>query len=280
MLQLGTRQKLKIVRFVDFGAYLAERIDAKKEEQVLLPRAEISEEMKEGGEINVYLYLDSEDRPVATCADAKIHRNEVALLTVKEVNQNTGAFLDMGLPRDLLLPFAEQTAEVEPGQEVLVAMYVDRSGRLCATMNVYNYLQQNAPYRVGDMVSGRIYETSGNFGYFVAVDDRYSGLIPKKEAQKKFRIGEVCTLRVTQVLADGRLNLSARQKAYQQIDPDADLIREYLQEHGEVPFDDTATPEQIAEIFGISKAAFKRALGRLLRLKEATKANGKILGNK
>lgn len=100
-----------------------------------------------------------------------------------------GAFLDWGLEKDLLLPYHEQTSRVREGQECLVALYVDKSSRLCATMKVYHYLSTRTPYVTGDSVKGRVYEISDRFGVFVAVDDKYSALIPAREASGKYRPG-------------------------------------------------------------------------------------------
>lgn len=194
--------------------------------------------------------------------------------------ERDGAYLaeqaDAASGAQVFLPVENQTRRVRVGEQVLAAVFDDEAGRTVATMNVYPYLRAYSPYRVNDEVEGRIYETSENFGIFVAVDDIYSALIPKQEVHGRFEIGEKRKLRVTKITEDGRLNLSARKKAYQQINPDADLIRDYLRYHPEVPFDDTATPAQIDEVFGISKAAFKRALGHLLKEKEVKKEDGKI----
>ena len=177
--------------------------------------------------------------------------------------------MNWGLEKDLLLPFREQTRRVQAGQQVLVGLYIDKSSRLCATMKVYPYLKQNSPYVLGDEVEGRVYEVSDNFGVFVAVDDQYSGLIPKKEAQGDYRPGEQLRCRVTSVREDGKLNLSPRKKAYEQIDDDAELIMKVLDEFaGVLPFDDKVSPEVIRREFGLSKAAFKRAVGHLLKDKK------------
>jgi predicted RNA-binding protein (virulence factor B family) len=188
-----------------------------------------------------------------------------AVLKVIEVGR-IGAFLDWGLEKDLLLPFHEQTTRVSAGDEVLVALYVDKSSRLCATMNVYPYLKTQSPYQIGDQVKGRIYETSENFGIFVAVDDIYSALIPKREAAGTFVIGNVIDARVTNVKEDGKLDLSPRKKAYLQMDEDADLVLRVIDEfEGVLPFNDRVSPEIIQREFGLSKNAFKRAVGRLLK---------------
>ena len=277
MLEIGKTQKLKIVSRKDFGVYLAERADAEKEDRVLLPIAQVPEKAAVGDELEVFLYRDSEDRLIATTRKPLFQVGETALLTVKEVTK-IGAFLDWGLEKDLMLPYREQTKRLKAGEQVLVALYSDKSNRLCATMKVYPYLHKNPPYTIGDEVQGRVYETSRNFGVFVAVDDKYSALIPKKEAQDVYLPGTVLSLRVTEIKEDGKLTVSARKKAYQQIGEDAQRILEELQAcDGELPFDDKASPEIIAARFGLSKAAFKRAVGHLLKEKLIQKTNGSII---
>ena len=145
MLEIGKRQLLTIVKKVEFGVYLAKKQEADSEEKVLLPRKEVPENAQIGDEIEVFLYRDSKDRMIATVRQPKISLGEVALLCVKE-NGKIGAFLDWGLEKDLLLPFREQVRKVRPGEECLVALYLDKSKRLCATMKVYHYLRTDSPY--------------------------------------------------------------------------------------------------------------------------------------
>ncbi len=262
MLQLGKRQTLIVERMVDFGAYLR---DEERTGEVLLPKKEVPEGIRTGDPLEVFLYLDSKDRRIATVRESALTLGGFAVLTVKDVNR-VGAFLDWGLEKDLLLPFHEQTRRVKPGEEVLAALYIDKSGRLCATMNVYPYLFQNSPYQIGDMVKARIYEISENFGVFAAVDDRYSALIPRQEAAGDYYIGDVIDARVTAVKEDGRLNLSSRKKAYLQMEEDAQLVLRVIDEFdGVLPFSDKTTPEVIRREFGLSKNAFKRAVGHLLK---------------
>ena len=262
MLRLGEYQELKVIKKVDFGVYLAEE---EGEERVLLPKKELPEGAKIGDTQRVFLYKDSKDRPIATLREPKMTLGKIALLTVKEAGK-IGAFLDWGLEKDLLLPFREQTKRVRAGEECLAALYIDKSQRLCATMNVYPYLEKNSPYKTGDQVKGRIYETSDNFGVFVAVDDQYSALIPKREAAGTLVIGDVVEARVTKVKEDGKLDLSVREKSYLQIEEDAENIMQVIDEFaGVLPFNDRVSPEIIKREFGLSKNAFKRAVGRLLR---------------
>lgn len=264
MIQLGQWHDLEIVKIVDFGVYLAPSA-SRADDRVLLPRRQVPEGSKVGDRITVFIYLDSEDRLIATIREPKLVMGQVAELTVAQVNR-FGAFLDWGLEKDLLLPFKQQRGRVEQGQKVLVSLYIDKSGRLCATMNVYKNLSSDSPYHVGDQVTGRVYERSDNFGAFVAVDNRYSGLIPSRELYGEVELGRDVKARVTRVLEDGRLNLSVREKAYLQIDRDVETILKLLDSYeGSLPFNDKAAPEVIKHETGMSKNEFKRAVGRLLK---------------
>ena len=263
MLELGKRQKLNIVKKTDFGVYLAEGDNV--EERVLLPRKEVPENAVIGDELDVFLYKDSRDRLIATTRQPKLELGQVGILRVKEVAK-IGAFLDWELEKDILLPFKQQTRKVREGEDWLVALYIDKSDRLCATMNVYEYLEKDSPYKKDDSVTGTIYQISERFGVFVAVDNRYSALIPQKEAAGHYMIGDQITARVTGVKEDGKLDLSAREKAYLQIDEDAEAVMMAIEEFsGVLPFTDKASPEVIKREMGLSKNAFKRAVGHLLK---------------
>lgn len=265
MLQIGKRQLLTIVKKVDFGVYLAKEQEADPEEKVLLPRKEVPENAQPGDEIEVFLYRDSKDRMIATVRQPKLSLGEVAVLRVKE-NGKIGAFLDWGLEKDLLLPFREQVRKVCPGEECLVALYLDKSKRLCATMKVYHYLRTDSPYEKDQKVTGTLYEISDNFGAFVAVDNCYSALIPKKEPLGNARVGDTVEARVTEVLKDGKLSLSLREKAYIQMNEDAQKLLKLLEEQGgELPVGDKSSPEKIKELTGMSKNEFKRAAGNLYK---------------
>lgn len=260
MMKLGKKQMLMVVKKVDFGVYLGN-----EEERVLLPKKQVPEGLEIGDPVEVFLYKDSSDRLIATTNEPKVTLGELAVLTVADTGKY-GAFLDWGLEKDLFLPFRQQTAKVEKGDQCLVTLYIDKSERLCATMKVYGMLRQDSPYKKDDKVKGIIYDTSPEFGVFVAVDNQYSALIPKKEAYGNLRVGQTVEARVTEVKEDGKLNLSVRSKIPEQMDKDAKLIWERLQKYGgELPFTDKAAPEVIQKEFGLSKSAFKRAVGRLLK---------------
>ncbi len=235
------------------------------QERVLLPAKQVPAGSALGDRLEVFVYRDSQDRMIATVREPKLEMGKAALLTVAQTGKY-GAFLDWGLEKDLLLPFREQRGRVQQGDQVLVSLYIDKSMRLCATMNVYRNLRTDSPYNPGDKVVGRVYEISDNFGAFVAVDNQYSALIPKRELYGEAEPGMDVEARVVQVLEDGRLTLSIRDKAYLQMDKDAEKLLELLDSYeGALPFTDKAAPEVIRYETGMSKNEFKRAVGRLLK---------------
>lgn len=264
MFRLGETQTLEIVKVVDFGVYLAPSID-EKEEKILLPAKQVPQGCKVGDALSVFVYRDSKDRMIATTNEPKLKMGEVALLKVLQTGK-FGAFLDWGLEKDLMLPFRQQTKRVKEGEEVLVSLYIDKSSRLCATMNVYPNLKNNSSYQKDDKVTGRVYQVSEEFGAFVAVDNLYSALIPKKEMYGKVEIGQDVEARVAAVLPDGRLTLSIREKAYLQMAKDADEVLKIIDSYdGVLPFNDKVSPEIIKRETGMSKNEFKRAVGNLLK---------------
>ena len=278
MIRLGERQELVIVKQVEFGVYLAssEEEGEEREERILLPKKQVPEGAKPGDVLDVFIYRDSRDRLIATVREPKLQIGQVAELNVAQVGK-IGAFLDWGLEKDLLLPFKQQRGKVEQGDSVLVSLYIDKSNRLCATMNVYDNLRTDSPYRKEDRVTGRVYEMSDNFGAFVAVDNQYSALIPKKELYGNVELGKDVSARGIQVREDGKLTLGIRDKAYLQMDKDAELLQNLMKERGGIlDFTDKASPERIKQETGMSKNEFKRAVGRLLKEKKIEITSGTI----
>lgn len=263
MLNLGEKQVLTIVKKVDFGVYLAETPDSK--ETVLLPAKQVPMESVVGSSIEVFLYKDSDDRLIATTKEPLITLGGLAVLTVTQTGR-FGAFLDWGLEKELLLPFREQTENVKEGKAYLVSLYIDKSSRLCATMQVYKLLRCDPPYEKDTYVNGIIYERNPQIGLFVAVDNCFSALVPGKEDYGDHHVGDIVRGRVTSVREDGRLNLSLREKAYMQLEEDGETILALLDaNNGTLPFSDKAAPEVIRRELHMSKAAFKRAAGHLMK---------------
>ncbi|GAA6400179.1 S1-like domain-containing RNA-binding protein [Sellimonas intestinalis] len=263
MMKLGEKQVLMMEKEVDFGVYLGT-----ESEHVLLPKKQVPRGLEPGDPVEVFLYKDSRDRLIATTNEPKLTLGGLAILEVIDTGKN-GAFLDWGLEKDLFLPFREQTTPVKKGDSILVSLYIDKSARLCATMKVYEKLSCDSPYQKDDMVEGIVYELSDRFGVFVAVDGKYSALIPKREVYHTYRVGETIRARVAAVKDNGKLDLSVREKAFIQMDVDAAKLVEYMEKNGgRIPFTDKASPETIRGEFEMSKNEFKRAVGRLLKEKK------------
>lgn len=263
MLRLGEKQLLKCVSRVDFGVYLAP--DQDENEKVLLPIKQVPEGFEVGDSLEVFVYKDSKDRIICTVNEPLITVGKPALLTVADTGKY-GAFVDCGLERDILLPFREQTYKVKKGDRILVAMYVDKSSRLCTTMKVYDYLRKDSPYERDDSVTGFVYDISPRFGAYVAVDGIYQGRIPPREFDERLVYGQTVKARVSNVLKDGKLDLSIRKKAYKQMDDDVAVVLNLLKGRGGfLPLNDKSSPEDIKKITHLSKNAFKRAVGRLLK---------------
>ena len=176
------------------------------------------------------------------------------------------------------LPYKEMTQKVEAEDEILVTLYIDKSNRLCASMKgIYDLLRKDSPYHKDDKVTGRVYEFSDNFGTFVAVDDQFSARIPNHEDHSFLRIGDVIEAKVVGVKPDGKLDLTLREKAYIQMDADAEKILEILDSYaGVLPFSEKASPEVIKRETGLSKNAFKRAVGHLYKEHLVDLTDGKI----
>lgn len=274
MIKLGEKQKLKISSKCAFGLYLSEAEDPTAE--LLIPNKYVSEEWSIGDEVEVFVYRDSKDRLIATTEIPTLMMGEVALLEVVDIT-DIGAFMNWGLEKDLFLPFKEQTRKILKGKSYLVSLYIDKSDRLCATMDIYDHLSSDAPYLAGDQVNGILYALNPERGGFVAVDGKFHGFIPNKELYGTYELGQELECRVTDVREDGKLNLSIRKKAYQQMDEDSTLIFEALQKHdGFLPYHDKTDPDVIKQVFGLSKRAFKRAIGRLLKEGRITQSENGI----
>lgn len=269
--KFGEIQKLQVVKEVPMGVYLSLpetlRESGEPKELILLPSKEVPKDTGIDDLIEVFIYKDSEDRPIATTAKPALTLGNFAYLKVAQVN-DIGAFLSWGLLKDLFMPFKEQTYCVQEGDTILVSLYLDKSDRLCATMNLYPMLHTDSDYGVEDSVNGTIYDISDKFGAFVAVDDKYSALIPSNELFRKVYIGERIHARVKEVKPDGKLTLSIREKTQIQMDRDCSIIMDHLKKHGGfLPFHDKSSPESIKREFQMSKSEFKRAIGRLYKNK-------------
>nr|WP_314930861.1 S1-like domain-containing RNA-binding protein [Shuttleworthia satelles] len=274
-MELGKVNRLTLVKLVDFGAYLAKGTE--DQERVLLPAKQVPQGIGQGDSLDVFLYKDSSDRLIATTARPLAMVDQFAPMKVKELTK-IGAFLDWGLEKDLLLPYRQMLGRVEAGDQILARVYVDKSQRLAASMKeIYPMLRSDSPYQAGDEVRARVYEFSRDFGTFVAVDDIYSAMIPRHEDTRQLRIGDQISCRVTGVKKDGKLDVSIRGKSYETIGEDAEAILRLLESYtGVLPFTEKASSEVIRRETGLSKNAFKRAVGHLYKEGRVSIEDGKI----
>jgi predicted RNA-binding protein (virulence factor B family) len=257
---LGRHATLTIRRIGSPGAFLA----VNDEQEVLLLGSEIPAGAAIGDEVAVFVYLDSEARPIATTRVAKLEMGEVAFLEVTEVTQ-FGAFVDWGMAKELLVPFAEQTTEMRAGSRYAIGLYVDKSGRLAGTMRVAEMLNgQRATCKQDDWVEGEAWRNDPDIGLFIIVERAFVGLVPRSEPHTLSR-GEAARFRVSHVLPDGKIELSLRDHAHAELAGDATRILDVLRQPGAPRIGDKSSPDEIRDVFHLSKKAFKRAVGRLLK---------------
>ena len=277
MIEIGKWNTLKITRKKDFGVYLADEEDETKD--VLLPSRQVPKDAKIGDMLKVFIYKDSMDRLISTMKTPYITIDELAVLRCVSTS-SIGAFMDWGLEKDLLMPFKQQTGKVVEGKDYLVRMYLDKTERLCVSMKLYNYLSTDSPYSAGDIVTCIVYESNPELGAFVAVDAKYNGLIPRREIHTKIMAGDILSGRVTKVRDDGKLYITTLKPIDEQMKEDCGIILNIIKSYdGILPFDDKTDKEVIERECGLSKNAFKRAVGRLLKSGAIIKKENKIFLN-
>jgi predicted RNA-binding protein (virulence factor B family) len=260
----GRTSTLFVQRFATPGAYCGPTPEASEgSPSLLLPRAEVDDYVREGDAIEAFVYLDSEDRPVATLVQPRLERGQVAFLEVRDVNR-FGAFVDWGLPKQLLVPFKEQTRELQVGDWEPIALDLDRTGRLVGTMKVREYLEDGGAFERNEWVVGEAWRFDPEIGLFVILERRYVGLLPAQE-HHALRRGEQGKFRIAHVQRDGKLELSLRGLVHEELASDGEVILAKLRAAGGPQVSDRTSPEEIRALFGLSKKAFKRAVGGLLR---------------
>lgn len=270
-MEIGKYNILTINRFVDFGAYLSDTSG----NEVLLPAKYIVEPLSLGDQLKVFVYNDSEDRPIATLEHPYATVGELAYLTVNDVN-DTGAFLDWGLTKNLLVPYREQRSKMKRGGEYLVYIYLDNAtGRVVASAKYEKFINNLIPeYKPFEKVDALVV---GNHerGYKVVVNNLHSGIIYSDEVYRSLEIGEHVTGYVKKIREDGKLDLTLLPPAGERTESLAALIIDRLKRHGgEDSIGDFLSPDYIAASFQCSKKDFKRAIGSLLKSGRVTKIEG------
>jgi uncharacterized protein len=262
---LGRPCTLTFRRFNASGAFLAESTDERVDAPcLLLIGAEIPLGARVGDAVEAFVYLDSEGRPLATTRKPKLSLGEVAFLEVTSL-ASFGAFVDWGLQKELLVPFAEQTKDLHVGLLEPIGLYVDDSGRLAGTMRVSELLDLEEPNFSADAwVEGEAWRNDPEIGLFAILERRFVGLVPLAEPHRLTR-GQAARFRVTHVLPDGKVELSLRAHAHEELEGDAEAVLAVLGRPNAPRVGDHSSPEDVRALFGLSKKAFKRAAGRLLK---------------
>lgn len=261
--EIGKRNLLIMTRETKSGIYL----DGGDLGEILLPGRYVSTDLKLDAAIDVFLYRDSEDRLVATTEKPYAMVGEFGYLTVKHVHARMGAFLDWGLAKDLLLPFDEQSKPLNAGDRVIVAVCIDvNTDRMMASARIIDHLSKESPrYATGDAVRLLVMGESP-LGYTAIVDDAHLGLLYRSELSAPMVIGQRAGGFVREVRPDGKIDLGLDAAGYERIAPLTEQIIEALRSSGgRMNFDDESTPDEIRLRFGVSKRAFKQALGALFR---------------
>lgn len=270
MIEIGKFNNLKIHNIASIGAYL-DAGTGDTDDNILLPNNQLPEDAKEDDELRVFVYRDSKDRIIATLTEPMAEVGQLAYLKVISTT-GIGAFLEWGLEKDLFLPFREQRYKVQEGRSYLVAIYLDVSDRLCATTYIAKYFDEKSPYKKGDKVTGTVYSVDKEIGAFVAVDNKYFGLIKRNEYFNDIRNGDIVEVRVVNVKEDGKLDLSPRKLSYKEIDKDVELILKAIEDNnGFLSLHDKSDPKDIKRKLNISKSAFKKAVGNLLKANKIEK---------
>jgi len=261
---LGKFEKLRVAKIRHSGVFL-DAGDDRPGHNILLPAVQLPGGVQEGDQLEVFIYRDSGENLAATVRKPTALVGDLAYLKVVETT-GAGAYLDWGLDFHLFLPLSEQKYRVQTGKSYLVAVIVGKNGRLIATTDIYKYLKTTDQYKKNDQVTGTVYAIKRDVGVLVAVDNQYYALIPESERYRDIKPGEVVEARVTRVREDGKLDLSPRKLSHQQMEGDSHQILEKIKDKGGfLPLHDKSSPMDIKIQLNMSKSAFKRAVGRLLK---------------
>ena len=266
MIKIGDFNKLEVKRSTDFGYFLDGKTNNSKDDILLHKRLIGKNEVNVGDTVNAFIYIDSEGRKAATLIPPKAKVNEVAYLKVV-AHTKIGSFIDIGLQKDILVPFKAKTYDLEKGHRYLFYIYLDKTGRLAATTDIDQYLTTDHNYNIGDSVEGIVYGFQTNNSAMVCVDNKYAGVIPHNEYFTELNIGDKLEdLKVIKIYEDGRLGLTPRKERKAELDTLEIAIMSYMEGNdGFMRFNDKSSPEDIATVFNSSKKNFKRALGVLMK---------------
>ncbi|MEG0050745.1 MAG: S1-like domain-containing RNA-binding protein [Terrisporobacter sp.] len=266
MIKLGEYNTLKVKRKAEFGYFLDGGTDQSSDDVLLHNRLTAKNIIEVGDEVKVFIYKDSEGRLAATMDYPKAQLGEIAYLKVV-AHTKIGSFIDIGLPKDILVPFKAQKYEMTKGNRYLFYIYEDKSGRLAATTDIFPYLSVEHSYNIGDTVDGVVYGFQTNKSASICVDNKYDAVILHNEYFTELNIGDKLEgLKVIKLYEDGRIGLTPRAERKDELDVLERAIMSYIEGNdGFMRFNDKSAPEDIATVFNSSKKNFKRALGVLMK---------------
>ena len=262
MIEYGKYNTLRVVKEVDFGIYL----DGGEAGEILMPAKYVPKGTKPEDEIEVFIYSDTEDRPIATSETPLAFVNEFAHLKVKAVNK-FGAFLDWGILKDLLVPFREQKTDMIEGYSYVVYIFLDeKTDRLVASAKVNKFLSdETPPYEVNDEVDILV-QRKTEIGYMAIIENKFGGLLYKNEVFKDIEPGDRIKAFVKKIREDGKIDLALQKSGYQQIDGISQNVLQIIKDNnGFVGVTDKSSPDLIKAIFNVSKKSFKKAIGTLYK---------------
>lgn len=262
MSNIGDFNTLKVIKDRDFGYFLQDR-----DTEILIPKNSCEGRTLTIDEmVEVFVYRDSSDRPIATLKTPLAKVYDIAYLKVESVT-NIGAFINIGLERDVMVPIKEQTYKITPGNFYMFYLYLDKTGRLAATLDIERHLKTDSTYVVGDEVQGTVFGFTSVGSALISVDNKYKGLILKNEFFNYLKFGEKLTLRVNNIYQDGVMSLSPRTNTLKgERLAIEDVIINYLNDNaGFMPYGDKSSPDDISRAFNTSKNYFKKALGGLMK---------------
>jgi hypothetical protein len=263
MIEIGKYNRLQVIKEVDFGLYLS---DDNRIQEILLPLKYIPENTQVGDWLEVFVYNDSENRPIATTLKPHAIIGEFANLTVLD-NSEIGAFLDLGIAKDVLVPHREQAQKMRIGRDYVVFLYIDqKSGRIVGSSKWNKFIKQDDfDYQIGQKVSAIVAEKT-DLGYKVIIENKHIGLIYHNEIFSPLEIGERKTVFIKKIRSENKIDISLQAIGYEHIDTSKQLILDLINTHkGFLPLHDGSSPDEISQLTGLSKKAFKKIIGGLYR---------------
>ncbi|MCB2293028.1 DNA-binding protein [Clostridium algoriphilum] len=265
MINIGDLNSLTVVRRAEFGYYLGAGTDNTSDDILLPMKSTVGRALKIDDEVEAFIYRDSSDRLIATLKRPLAKVGDLAYLKVVDMTP-IGSFVEIGLERDILVPFKEENYSLETGKKYLFYIYLDKTGRLAATTFIDKYLYETDSYNIDDEVEGTVYGIQTNGTLMIAIDDIYRAVILKNENYTSITPGDRLSVRVKKYYEDGKMDVTARKPRLEERDVVEEQILEYLaKSNGSMPYNDKSSPDDIKKIFKTSKNSFKRALGGLMK---------------